>query len=275
MSKEYQPIKRNYQMIRYDQLISPHDNDNPGFNRGYTGISRAQVNKIKREYDPQQVEPVLVSFRGGKYYVMNGQHTSLAIYELNGEDGATLIYCDVREGLTAEQEADLFLKYNTNKRPLSKGDIIWASVCAGDTKAIAFKDLIERCGYKFGRKSATTIGPIGVCWDIFKERAGVARLENILTLIHDTWPSNTAAVHGKIVRGLDLFFKYHEYEFDREHFVKVFARINYKDLVDDAAIFYRAMNEKSYTHPVCVYHTVVQKYNKNLRTRRLRFVQPN
>lgn len=275
MNSDHTTVRRTYQMIRYDQLISPHENGNPGFNRGITGINRASVNRIKREYDQSQVSPVVVSFRDGKYYIIDGQHTALAIYELNGEDGATLIYCDVREGLTYAQEAKLFYDLNTNKRPVGAADKIWALVVAGDANAIAFKDLIERCGYTFGRKATNTISPIQTCWKIFNGRAGVARIENILTLIHDTWPTNTAAVSTSIINGLDLFFKYNEYEYNRERFIKVFSAINYKDIVNEAKSFYRGMSNRAFTMPVCTYLTIGRTYNSGLRTNRIRLVNPD
>lgn len=274
MANVYSAPKRTYQMIRYDQLISPHENGNPGFNRGITGINRAKVNKIKREYDPSQVSPVIVSFRDGKYYIVDGQHTALAIYELNGEDGTTLIYCDVREGLTYQQEAQLFYDFNTNKRPPSAADKIWALVCAGEPSAVAFKDLIERCGYTFGRKSANTISPVATCWKIYNSPAGADRLENILTLMHDTWPNSTSAVNITIIDGMNLFLKYNGLDFDRDRFVKAFSTIDYKTIVNDAKAFYKSMSDRAYTMPVCAYLMIGRKYNNGLRTNRIKLVTP-
>lgn len=275
MAYSYPAPKRNYQMIPYGQLISPHENGNPGFNRGITGIDRARVNKIKREYDPSQVRPVLVSFRDGKYYIIDGQHTALAIYELNGEDPSTLIYCDVREGLTYVQEAQLFYDFNTNSRTPSAADKIWALVCAGNPDAVAFKDLIERCGYAFGRKSAYTINPIHTCWKIYNSPAGANRLENILTLIHDTWPNNTSAVNITMVDGLNMFLKYNELDYDRDRFVKTFSCIDHKSLINDAKALYKSMSDRAYTMPVCIYLMIGRKYNNNLRTNRIKLVIPD
>lgn len=275
MGATYEPIKRSYQLIQYSQLISPHENGNPGFNRGITGINRAKVNQIKREFDPSLVEPVIVSFRDGKYYIVDGQHTALAIYERNGEDGTTLIMCDVREGLTYEQEAQLFYDWNTNKRPPSAADKIWALVCANDANAVEFKELIERCGYTFGRKSPNTISPIHTCWKIFNGRAGAERLESILNLIHDTWPNDASAVNIAIVDGLNMFFKYNGYEFSTERFVKTFSAIDYKTIINDARSLYKSMSDKAYTMPACAYLMIGKKYNNNLRTNRIRLVMPS
>lgn len=268
-------IRRNYQMVRYDQLISPHENGNPGFNRGITGINRAKVNKIKREFDPNQVNPALVSFRDGKYYIIDGQHTALAIYELNGNDGGTLIYCDVREGLTYQQEAKLFYDYNTNKTQPTIADKIWSLVCAGNHEAIEFKDIIERSGYTFGRKTTNTINPIGTCWKIYNRPNGAVRLEEILTLIHDTWPTNTAAANIDMLKGMEEFFKNHGSTFDRERFVRTFSIIDPKTIVVDARSLYKSMSDRAYTMPVCTYLMLGRKYNANLRTNRIQVVVPS
>lgn len=275
MGATYEPVKRLYQLIQYNQLISPHENGNPGFNRGITGINRAKVNEIKRNFDPNQVNPVIVSFRDGKYYIVDGQHTALAIYERSGEDPSTLIMCDVREGLTYEQEARLFYDWNTNSRKPSAADKIWALVCANDENAVEFKNLIERCGYTFGRKSANTINPIQTCWKIFNGRAGAKRLENILNLIHDTWPNDASAVNIIIVDGLNLFFKYNEYEFSPERFTKTFSAIDYKAIISDARALYKSMSDRAYTMPVCSYLMIGKKYNNNLRTNRIKLVIPD
>lgn len=275
MGNDYNVVKRRYQMIRFDQLISPHDNGNPGFNRGITGINRAKVNAIKRNFDPEQVSPVIVSFRDGKYYIIDGQHTALAIYERSGNDGSTRIYCDVREGLTYEQEALLFYNVNTNKRPVSIADKIWALVVAGDEDATTFNGIIERCGYVFGRKSATTISPIGECWKVYNKPNGATRIESILTLIHDTWPDNAAAVSADMVKGLNELFKHHGDSFDRERFVKTFSVIDPKIVVTDARSLYKSMNDRAYTMPVCTYLMIGRKYNNGLRSNRIQIVMPS
>lgn len=274
MANNVSAIKRNYQMIRYDNLISPHENGNPGFNRGITGINRHQVNMIKRKFDPNQVSPIVVSFRDGKYNIVDGQHTALAIYELNGNDGSTLVYCDVREGLTLEQEAQLFYDLNTNKRPVSAADKIWSLVIAKNSDAVEFKELIERCGYTFGRRTSTTINPINACWKIFNSPAGADRLENILTLINDTWPDDASAVTVDMLRGMNRFLEHNGYEFDRERFVKTFSTINHRTIVSNARSLYKSMSDRSYTMTVCVYMMIVTKYNKNLRSNKIQVAVP-
>ena len=275
MNSDYRAVKRNYQMIRYDQLISPHENGNPGFNKGITGINRKKINDIKRNYDPGQVRAVVVSFRDGKYYIIDGQHTALSIYEMNCGDGGTLIYCDVREGLTYQQEAQLFYDLNTNAQVVSIADKIWSLVCAGNHDAVDFKNIIERCGYTFGRKTTNTVAPIGTCWSIYNKPNGAARLESILTLIHDTWLSNMAAVNTDLIKGIDEFFKNHGSSFDRERFIKTFSVIDPKTIVTDARSLYKSMSDRAYTMPVCTYLMLGRKYNSNLRTNRIQIVMPS
>ena len=44
------------------------------------------VRKAIAEFDPDKIEPVHVSYRDGKYYVMDGQHTILICEGVNGNN---------------------------------------------------------------------------------------------------------------------------------------------------------------------------------------------
>ena len=56
-------------------------------------------------FDPNKVEPVHVSYRDGKYYVMDGQHTILILEGINGNKPVD-INCIVHKGMTYTDESD-------------------------------------------------------------------------------------------------------------------------------------------------------------------------
>ena len=131
------------------------------------GISRNHVNQIKRNFREDLVQPVLVSFRDGKYYIVNGQHTSQVIYELNGNDPNTPVKCHVMTGLTYEQEADLYYNVNTYTQPLNTLDLTIGRIEANDAEAIRFRDVIESCGYVIGTNTNSSINAISLAWKLF------------------------------------------------------------------------------------------------------------
>ena len=98
-----------YKWIPFNQLAKAE------YNRG---IERSHLNEIKNNWSDDLKQAVIVSFRDGKYWIIDHQHQATAEYELNGKDPNILIYCDVRTRLTYEQEARLYYRLNTSSKRL-------------------------------------------------------------------------------------------------------------------------------------------------------------
>ena len=70
------------------------------------GVERKRVELIARDFNEYIVNEPKVSFRNGRYYVMDGQHTIEGCILLNGGEDRPIL-CKVYTGLTMEQEAPL------------------------------------------------------------------------------------------------------------------------------------------------------------------------
>lgn len=68
------------------------------------GVERKRVELIARDFNEYIVNEPKVSFRNGRYYVMDGQHTIEGCILLNGGEDRPIL-CKVYTGLTMEQEA--------------------------------------------------------------------------------------------------------------------------------------------------------------------------
>ena len=180
-------------VIPYNQL------GNAGYNRD---IRRAWVNKIKSDYREDMVQPAIVSFRDGKYWIVDGQHRAQAKYELNGNDPNTPILCDVRTGLTYEEEADLFHRYNNGNIVLTKAEDVKAMIEAKDATAVAFRDLVESCGYVMYINTSNSISAVSTIWKIFNKKNGEETLRSILSLTNACWPCNKKGVHSILISGI-------------------------------------------------------------------------
>ena len=84
------------------------------------GVERKRVELIARDFNEYIVNEPKVSFRNGRYYVMDGQHTIEGCILLNGGEDRPIL-CKVYTGLTMEQEALLFAEQNGHAAPLSAG----------------------------------------------------------------------------------------------------------------------------------------------------------
>lgn len=101
------------------------------------GVERKRVELIARDFNEYIVNEPKVSFRNGRYYVMDGQHTIEGCILLNGGADRPIL-CKVYTGLTMEQEALLFAEQNGHSAPLSAGIKLRAKVVGGDAPSKAF-----------------------------------------------------------------------------------------------------------------------------------------
>ncbi len=73
------------------------------------------IKKAIAEFDPDDVEMVHVSYRDGKYYVMDGQHTILILEGMNGGKPVN-VNCVVHYGMTYSEEANFSERQYEKKR---------------------------------------------------------------------------------------------------------------------------------------------------------------
>ena len=244
--------------LRFNQL------GKAGYNRG---IKRVKVNKIKRNYHEDMVQPAIVSFRDGKYWIIDGQHRAQARYELNNCDPNTMILCDVRTGMTYEDEADLYIRLNTGQTKLSIKDEIVGMIEAQDATALQFRDTVESCGYVISGHSSTTLRALSTTWRIFNKPDGDKELRRILELTHACWPANQTGAHNNMIDGIALFLKRHGDEFSQERFVKALSPIDPREIIRKSKAFYKQMDSKAFTQPYCTYTTLINCYNAGLRNK--------
>jgi len=74
---------------------------------------KSWVDHIAANFDPEQLGNPTVNLRGGKYWIIDGQHRVAAVRQELGEDQS--MQCWLYRDLTEEQEAEVFLKLNDQK----------------------------------------------------------------------------------------------------------------------------------------------------------------
>ena len=245
--------RREIKPIPYNQL------GKAGYNRK---LSRARINEIKSDFHEDMVRDCIVSFRDGKYFVVDGQHTSQAIYELSGRDPEVMISCDIRDGLTYTQEADLYCRLNTGSKPLTLIQRIRGLIDAKDVVAIEFQETIESFGYSLGGNN-NRLHSIDFAWKIFNSKNGKEKLSQILNVTSECWLGNPKGVNRKILGGLEVFFRVHANECSIETLITNLAKITPQQLIEDADTFYHTHDSHRYKHPYCTYREILRRYNEN------------
>ena len=121
------------------------------------GVERKRVELIARDFNEYIVSEPKVSFRNGRYYVMDGQHTIEGCILLNGGEDRPIL-CKIYTGLTMEQEALLFAEQNGHAAPLSAGIKLRAKVVGGDAPSKAFVAATNRVGLSLNYDSMQLSG---------------------------------------------------------------------------------------------------------------------
>lgn len=241
-----------------------------GYNRG---IKRSHVNRIKNDFHEDMDSPAKVSFRNGKYWIIDHQHLSQAKYEMNNCDPNTMIWCDVLTGLTYEQEADLYYRLNTSSKRLTFAEELKGLIESKDAVALMFRDTVESCGYIVGGNNSNSLNALNRAWKIFNKPDGDKQLKQILSITNECWQANAKGVDSRIIDGIDLFLKNHGGEYDRNRFVKKLSLLNPRDIVNKATTYYKQMDSKAFTQPYCTYTILLMNYNAGLKYK-LSAVQP-
>lgn len=253
--------------------------NNPGDDRSiYTGrltsglpyqrpVNPKEVERLIREWDERLLDPIVVSFRDGKFNVVDGQHRIAALRKMNGGNGV-MVNCKVYSGLTYEQEADLCYKLDKAKKRLSLSQSTNALVESGtDAEAVEIRRLLEGCGYawalgkKAGKQNEIVATRAVFSAYRFLGRSAFSRLFAIMRAAWDGEPRSLTAV---MISGLALFLKTYETELDDRAFIKRLSA------VDPDEIIRRGKGDFSTGNTALRYARVIlEKYNGQRGSKKL------
>jgi hypothetical protein len=110
-------------------------------------LSIRHIQRTATHFDLYQINPVKVSFRDGRNYVINGQHTIEIIAAISGSR-ETPVWCMVYEDLEYVVEADIFANQQKYVKSLTPYEIFMANIEAGSDDQLIIKSLVESYGLK-------------------------------------------------------------------------------------------------------------------------------
>lgn len=215
--------------------------DNPGDDRSlYTGrltsglpyqrpVNPKEVDRLIREWDDRLFDPIIVSFRDGKFNVVDGQHRIAALRKMNDGNGV-MVKCKVYSGLTYEQEADLCYKLDKAKKRLSLSQSTNALAEAGtDAEVAEVKRLVESCGFVWALGKSH-----GKTGEIVSTRAlmnayrllGGPSFSRMLSLVWGAWEGDPRSLTAAVLSGMALFVKTYDTELDDHAFIKRLSAVD-------------------------------------------------
>ena len=179
-----------------------------------------RVRKIAAAFDIRLLNPPKVSYRNGRYYVFDGQHTIAALKLLNGGKDL-MIRCHVYRGLSESEEALLFAQQTGVSAKLTPGARMRALIYGGDLEAMAFFKATESVGLRLDysqRRGKYRIACIGTAFEEFK-RVGPDRYKEALSIIVDAWHGDPESLRSETVQGVVRFVELYHGEYDPRRLV--------------------------------------------------------
>ena len=192
-------------------------------------IKASHMKNIVRDFDENCVNFPRVSQRtDGSYYVIDGDHTVRAWFTKHGD---TPIPCIVYEGLTREQEAQMFLKLNgaTFSKIVKATERLNTMLNLKDPDMVDMAETAELCGVKLNfmtggsHRNASTCYAPDAMYKVYKAY-GRETLTDVLQTIIAAWNGQKESLQSGFIQGMAVF--YHEYggKFEKKALIRALQR---------------------------------------------------
>lgn len=154
-------------------------------------------------FDPRRAGAIVVSERGGALFVVDGGHR----VALARESGVALVNAYVITDFAQQQEADLFVQAQRDRRNLTEFALYRAELVARHPDTLAMTRIVTNAGFHFAKTTGDfNITAIGACKYIMRY-GGDELLTRTLSLIKAIWLGERKALSGQVLKGLALFLQ--------------------------------------------------------------------
>ncbi|MEY8404187.1 DUF6551 family protein [Oscillospiraceae bacterium 44-34] len=197
-------------------------------------VEQKNVDKLIRNWNSRELYPVIVSFRDGKFNVVDGQNRIAAMRQMAG-GGDVIVPCMIYTGMTYEQEAELYAKLDKGKRPLTPRQHTKALVESGaDARIMEIKCLVEDVGFVWALTEPTgepfEIAPIRALVNAHQLLGGEA-FARMLSLLAGAWQGTPNSLRASMLSGMALFVKTYEAELSDRAFIRRLSIVSPDEII--------------------------------------------
>lgn len=167
-------------------------------------LNMARVKRYSSHFDWDIFGVPLVSMRNGEYYVVDGQHRVELLKLLGIEE----VLCQIICGLTYEQEAEKFVKLNSERGGLTSNQKFHGRVESKDAVALDIVRVLKGRGFTYshtaGQKKENIISAVACVENIYKVY-GDKHLDRVLSILRESWYGASSSLNRDIIRGISTF----------------------------------------------------------------------
>ena len=173
-------------------------------------LDNSKVSKIVRDWNPYLVNAVKVSWRDGKLWVFDGQHTIAACKAKRGGRDC-MVDCKVFYGLTRLDEMELFIAQNGAATPVKTREKYRALFNNGDPDITAMVRECEMMGF-------------------------LVEFRDMMLIIKEAWGGMPESLTSEIISGMTKFYMAYHGDFNRKRLVKRLSHNNPIAIVRDGKV---------------------------------------
>jgi hypothetical protein len=208
--------------------------------------------------------------RDGTIVILDGQHR-ISAARLSGYSGS--VEANVYHGLTVPQEADLFLKLNTQKVP-TKVDKFIIGVLGEDAKYCAINDIVTHYGWSVDRSSGpakiTAVAALEAIYDGTKVGSHTGHRPDLVDATIETitaaWGHDGGAVKASLLLGVAGVYARYGKRVDPDRLVAKMGATTPQSLLANGASARAFVGGTEYAG---VSRWLTTEYNKSLQKNRL------
>lgn len=152
-------------------------------------VNPQQVARIAAHFDPDLLGLPVLSMHAHHYLVLDGQQRIAAFREWHGTGWETQqMQCHVYRGLSEQQEADMFLRLQSNRVRVSAYEEYRVGINAGREDETAVEEQVRAAGLKTGT-SKSSIHAVSSLLRVYR-RSDAETLGKTLRIIRDAYGEN-------------------------------------------------------------------------------------
>lgn len=195
-------------------------------------LDQNRVNKIVNEWKAIRFREPMISYRDGKFYVFDGQHSTASWRSKYGDKP---LYCKVFRGLTWLDEAEAFVEQNNLRKTITTNDRLKALYNMSNPDVVGMVKDAEECGiivdFKKGKIPYRCVATAA----LFKAYKTLNReqFKSMLTMIVDLWHGDTDSLSADIICGFYQFYKDYYGKFPNYEFKKSFGKVSAASIIRD------------------------------------------